>query len=129
MKPTTEEIEEAVKERLKCLEEEVAQSKAEMKRSLKKYALIAIAGGAMCIAAITGLVQGIRTEDHVEPDMYRVYVEHGGQVDKYLAYDVERIDKSSANLSLISGIKIKVSKADEIIVLTYDYQKVEGDAK
>lgn len=129
MKPTTEEIEEAVKERLKCLEEEVAQSKAEMKRSLKKYALIAIAGGAMCIAAITGLVQGIRTEDHVEPDMYRVYVEHGGQVDKYLAYDVERIDKSSANLSLISGIKIKVSKADEIIVLTYDYQKVDGDTK
>nr|DAR24337.1 MAG TPA: hypothetical protein [Caudoviricetes sp.] len=129
MKPTAEEIEEAVKERLKCLEEEVAQSKAEMKRSLKKYALIAIAGGAMCIAAITGLVQGIRTEDHAEPDMYRVYVEHGGQVDKYLAYDVERIDKSSANLSLISGIKIKVSKADEIIVLTYDYQKVEGDAK
>ena len=30
MKPTTEEIEEAVKERLKCLEEEVAQSKARL---------------------------------------------------------------------------------------------------
>ena len=126
MKPTVKEIEESVKEHL---EEELAQSKAEMHRSLKKCALIAIAGGAMCIAAITGLVQGIRTEDHVEPDMYRVYVEHGGQVDKYLAYDVERIDKSSANLSLISGIKIKVSKADEIIVLTYDYQKVDGDTK
>lgn len=129
MKPTVEEIEESVKEKMEHLEEELAQSKAEMHRSLKKYALIAIAGGAMCIAAITGLVQGIRTEDHVEPEMYRVYVEHGDQVDKYLAYDVERIDKSTANLSLISGIKIKVSKADEIIVLTYDYQKVEGDAK
>lgn len=129
MKPTAEEIEESVKERMKHLEEELAQSKDEMHRSFKKYALIAIAGGAMCIAAITGLVQGIRAENHVEPEMYRVYVEHGDQVDKYLAYDVERIDKSTANLRLISGIKIKVSKADEIIVLTYDYQKVDGDTK
>lgn len=129
MKPTIEEIEESVKERMDNLEEEIVQSKAEMRRSLKKYALIAIAGGAMCIAAITGLVQNTRTEDRVEPDMYRVYVEHGGQVDKYLAYGVERIDKSSANLSLISGVTIKVSKADNIFVLTYDYQKVDGDTK
>ena len=125
MKPTVKEIEESVKIRMEKLEEELAQSKVEMHRSLKKYALIVAAGGALCIAAITGLVQNIHIEDHAEPDMYRVYVEHGDQVDKYLAYDVERLSKDSANLSLISGVKIKVSKADEIIVLTYDYQKVE----
>ena len=129
MKPTVEEIEESVKERMEHLEGELVQTKVEMRRSLKKYALIAIAGGAMCIAAITGFVQNVRVEDHVEPAMYRVYVEHGSQVDKYLAYGVERIDKSSANLSLISGVNIKVSKADNIIVLTYDYQRVDGDTK
>jgi len=126
MKPTVKEIEESVQERMAKLEDELAESKAEMKRSVKKSMLCIIAGGALCAAAITGIVQGVaHTHSPAISDVYRVYVEHGDQVDKYLAYDVERLGDDSANLTLDGGIKIKVSKADKIIVLTYDYQKVE----
>lgn len=125
MKPTVKEIEESVKERMDKLEVELAESKAEMKRSVKKSMLCIIAGGALCAAAITGIVQSVHTHSPAISDMYRVYVEHGDQVDKYLAYDVERLGDDSANLTLDGGIKIKVSNADKIIVLTYDYQKVE----
>lgn len=125
MKPTVKEIEESVKERLNKLDEELVQTRAEMRRSHKKYALIVAAGAAMCIAAITGVVQGTHSHSPAITDAFRVYVEHGDQVDRYLAYDVERLGDDSANLTLDGGIKIKITNADKIIVLTYDYQKVE----